>query len=169
MENGNLLFLEAFKHLDKLCRELYPVGKGVTSYIEDMKQTSVLFSRQIPGWDSDLEQLVRFRHMRNQLAHEVSTLNVCISTPEDAAWLKAFCRRILNQSDPIAMRYQLQRPARQPSPLPPLAPRNDPNTPEPPGRTDPEPPRHRKTAIGIVLVGAAALLFSYLLFQLIFR
>ena len=24
MENGNLLFLEAFKHLDKLCRELYP-------------------------------------------------------------------------------------------------------------------------------------------------
>lgn len=117
MENGNLLFLEAFKHLDKLCRELYPVGKGVTSYIEDMKQTSVLFSRQIPGWDSDLEQLVRFRHMRNQLAHEVGTLNVCISTPEDAAWLEAFCRRILNQSDPIAMRYQLQRPARQPSPL----------------------------------------------------
>ena len=53
MDQQNVTFLETYKRLDKLCQELYDDNKGVTSYIDDLKQKSAIGRRRIPGWDHD--------------------------------------------------------------------------------------------------------------------
>ena len=31
-------FMESYKRLDKICKEMYEVDKGVTAYIDDMEE-----------------------------------------------------------------------------------------------------------------------------------
>ena len=112
MGNLNDVFLEEFKRLDKMCRERYQSEKGVTSYISDMKRTATDKSRSIPNWDADLKALVRLRHLRNQLSHEVGTFHRSMCTQRDIAWLRAFNHRIFKHSDPLAL---LRRKGKNPN------------------------------------------------------
>lgn len=106
MGNLNHDLFEEFKHLDKLCGEIYGEQHGVTHYIDDMKMAPVSDYRRIPNWKEDLEQLIRLRHIRNYLAHTEGAFeeNACTST--DIEWSRDFYERILNQSDPLALLHQ---------------------------------------------------------------
>lgn len=107
MDNLNFIFFEEFKHLDKLCRELYEVEKdGVSSYINDMKSVVPYDYRHIANWKEDLEQLTRIRHIRNNLAHAPGAFDEEICTQKDINWVQNFYERILHQLDPIAILYQ---------------------------------------------------------------
>lgn len=106
MDNLNHILFEEFKHLDKLCGELYGNQRGVSHYIDDMKDVSGSDYRYIPNWKEDLEQLVRIRHIRNYLAHAEGAFNEDICIPKDIEWSRDFHRRILNQSDPLALLRQ---------------------------------------------------------------
>ena len=100
----NYRFLEAYKSLDKLCREIYQGDKGVTAYIDYMKATPQHESREIAGWHSDLRRLIALRHLRNQLTHECGTLERDMCSESDIDWLNDFYDRILHQTDPLALR-----------------------------------------------------------------
>ena len=106
MEKLNYILFEEFKHLDKLCGELYGEQQGVTHYIDDMREVPERDYRHIPNWKADLEQLVRFRHIRNYLAHTEGAFDKEACTEEDIEWSQDFCQRILKQSDPLALLYQ---------------------------------------------------------------
>lgn len=101
--NINIQFLEEFKHLDKLCRELYQSGNGVTAYIDDMKQVSVMESQYIDNWNRDLQRLTVYRNLRNRLTHECDTLTTDLCDQSDIAWISAFFDRILQRTDPMAL------------------------------------------------------------------
>lgn len=103
MNNLNFNFLEEYKHLDKLCSELYDGQPGVTSYINDMKNMDWNDARQVPNWKSDLNNLIRLRHIRNHLAHTEGSFDEKLCTSVDVNWLKDFRNRILKQTDPLAM------------------------------------------------------------------
>jgi hypothetical protein len=96
----NMAFLETYKRLDQLCRDLYRDDKGVSSYIEHMKSAG---ARQSPHWNATLQTLIRLRHIRNQLTHEVGTLDQPLCTAEDIQWLQQFHHSIINRTDPIAL------------------------------------------------------------------
>ena len=70
MDNINILFFEEYKRADKLCREIYNSDKGITSYIDDIKNESSSYKKDIPEWYTCLETLKKLRHKRNILAHE---------------------------------------------------------------------------------------------------
>ncbi len=106
MNNLNGAFLEEFKRIDKLCREIYRSEKGVTSYIENMTRISPYESKNIPNWNIDLQRLKELRHLRNRLSHEIGTLDLNMCSQHDIDWIKIFYNRILNQSDPIALLYK---------------------------------------------------------------
>ena len=106
MDNLNHVLFEEFKHLDKLCRELYGDQRGVSHYIDDMKDVLGSDYRYIPNWKEDLDQLIRIRHIRNYLAHTEGAFNEDMCTPKDIEWSRDFYRRILNQSDPLALLRQ---------------------------------------------------------------
>ena len=106
MNQLNVAFLETYKRLDKLCQELYDDNKGVTSYIDDLKQQSAIGRRRIPGWDHDLNQLIALRHLRNRLTHEVGTMEKPLCTQEEIEEIETMHQRILSRTDPLA---QLQK------------------------------------------------------------
>ena len=103
MNNINLDLLEEFKRLEKLCNDIYSTKNGVTSYIDDMKNTSEYESINIYNWDNDLKRLIELRHIRNKLAHDTDTFNIEMCTDSDIRWIADFHNRILNQTDPLSM------------------------------------------------------------------
>lgn len=109
----NYTFFEEYKHLDKLCGELYREQRGISHYIDDMKEVSINTSRYIPNWKDDLDKLIRLRHIRNHLAHAEGAFNEKICTQKDIEWIQEFHKRILNQSDPLALLYQFSKAKQQ--------------------------------------------------------
>jgi hypothetical protein len=94
-------FIDEFKHLERICNELYSEQHGVTQYINEMKQQSRHASRRIPGWDEDLASLKRVRHIRNNLVHESEETVEYNSA--DIEFIKAFYQKIIKQQDPLAL------------------------------------------------------------------
>ena len=109
MNNLNFIFLEEYKHLDKLCSELYDGQPGVTSYINAMKNMDWNDARQVSNWRSDLNNLIRLRHIRNHLAHTEGSFNEKLCTSVDVNWVKNFRNRILKQTDPLALLRKYSR------------------------------------------------------------
>lgn len=103
MDNLNYVFFEEYKRVDKLCREMYGDDNGVTNYINDMKAVSFIEYININNWKNDLEQLIRLRHIRNHLAHTEGAFGEKNCTQMDIDWIKNFHRRIMEQSDPMAI------------------------------------------------------------------
>ena len=102
MDNINIRFLEEYKRLDKLCRELYNADKGVTLYIEDMKNESSPYKKDRPEWQSSLKSLIDIRHKRNILTHEPDTLGTDIVSESEILFVKKFRQSILESSDPMS-------------------------------------------------------------------
>lgn len=94
-------FIDEFKHLEKICNEIYSEQHGVTQYINEMEQKSGYASRKIPDWDKDLDNLKHVRHIRNNLVHESDdTIDYDLS---DIEFIKAFYQKIISQQDPLAL------------------------------------------------------------------
>ena len=99
-------FMESYKHLDNLCKDMN--GIGVTGYITDMENEQ-LGDRYISSWKSDYYTLKHYRHIRNQIAHDnyASEDNLC--SAEDQKWIEEFYERIMRQSDPLARYYMIKQ------------------------------------------------------------
>lgn len=106
MNELNIEFLEEYKRIDKLCMEMYRAEKGVTSYIDDMKNTPLHKRKGIYSWDTDFNRLMQLRKIRNQLTHEVGAWDVELCTEEDIEWLITFRQRIFDGDDPLTLAEQ---------------------------------------------------------------
>lgn len=109
MNNLNYIFFEEFKKLEKLCGEMYGSHNSVTNYIDDMKDVPYSNYRDIPNWEDDLSQLKKMRHIRNNLAHEEGAFAKKVCTKNDIRWIQTFIKRIMNQSDPLAIQNRNQK------------------------------------------------------------
>lgn len=104
MNEKNYVFFEEYKQLDKLCRDMYP-DKGVTGYIDDMVNT-YWHDYPIKNWESDLTQLKKMRKLRNRLAHTEGAFTEDICTQMDIQFVQNFHKRIIDGTDPLAMKQQ---------------------------------------------------------------
>lgn len=102
MEISNVDFVEEYKRLDKFFLDAYPEEKGVTGYINRMKNLPD-YSWRIPCWDYDLHMLVKLRNAKNRLSHEVGSFSNQMCTECDFAWLQDFYSRVLRAEDPLAI------------------------------------------------------------------
>lgn len=95
-------FIESYKRLDNLCKDLLGSETGVTSYICNMEE--LMYARfQITNWESDYNKLKHYRYIRNQIVHEnfANEANMC--NENDLQWIEQFYQRILNRTDPLAL------------------------------------------------------------------
>lgn len=107
MNNLNYDYFEEYKRLDKLCCDMYNTShNGVTHYIDDMKATPYSTYHRIPNWESDFKRLQQLRHIRNILAHTEGAFYEEQCTQSDIDWIHSFVKRILTQSDPLALLHQ---------------------------------------------------------------
>ena len=100
-------FFEEYKHLEKLCSEVFFCRSGVSEYITQMENDSYPGSVYVPSWEADYKALKRIRWVRNRIAHDDGMCQ--ISMPEDLAFAKAFSERILSCSDPLAQLRQAEK------------------------------------------------------------
>ncbi len=107
----NIPFLETFKSLEAVCNDIYRAHNGVTCYIDEMSSISLYEAQDVPGWQQDLRQLKRLRHIRNQMTHEPGAMLTPMCTVEDIRWLANFHRRILDRADPLALLRRARRSA----------------------------------------------------------
>lgn len=98
-------FIESYKHLEKLCSELLDSDRRISAYIDEMLNTP-RGAYLVKGWDDDLKRLKHYRWVRNKITHEPGCTEQNMCKPGDAAWIDAFCSRIVNQKDPLSLFYK---------------------------------------------------------------
>ena len=117
-------FLNSYKRLDNLCKDIFQSEKGVVTYLENMQEIRYNIPYRV-DFDADYNKLNQYRRVRNQIAHDnyADESNMC--SEEDAAWIEQFYGRILAQTDPVlqyhkakaASRRQTARPKREEPPV----------------------------------------------------
>jgi len=127
MNNLNSVFLEEFKRLDSICRDIY--GKtidnklGITMYLDDMRNHDFEGQIKVPFWEINYHTLKKKRDLRNELVHGNCSINIDACSEEDIDFLISFKEKILNQADPLAMlRKQTQHYSRHSYTLKPQTP-----------------------------------------------
>lgn len=100
MNELNVIFLEKYKHLDKLCCDMFGTEKGVTDYINSARNNIYLQN------NADIKTLVRLRHIRNQLGHDIDAFNTPMCSQRDIDWLDDFYKKVYNVSDPLSLSFK---------------------------------------------------------------
>ncbi len=100
-----LEFLEAYKSLDELCKQILASNRGISEYIDAMN-TEQRGKRVIASWEKDYAQLKQLRWKRNRLVHEINSFEDNVVGIEDVEWLKNFRTRIIERTDPFSLLYQ---------------------------------------------------------------
>ncbi len=95
-------FMNAYKHLEKLCGEILNDDRRISAYIDEMASIHD-GSYKVVNWDTDLKRLKHYRWIRNQIAHEPDCQEELLYNSTDIAWLNNFYSRIMNQTDPLAL------------------------------------------------------------------
>ncbi len=98
-------FINSYKHLDQLCRDIFGIrdnsSSGISEYIEEMEKS---FGSDIAGWNSDLQKLKNARRIRNKLVHETNiTIDDFPEIEDILFFLTEFYDRIINGSDPLTL------------------------------------------------------------------
>ena len=95
----NERFLANYIELDKNCCEKFGVSTGgVTEYINRLNN-----ARFAPGREEALPRLVKYRNLRNKMAHELGSLRKMNDvTRADIAWIHKFDKDITKRRDPIS-------------------------------------------------------------------
>lgn len=102
MRELNVEFLEEYKRLDKLCKELLNSSEGVSSYICEMEMTPYEATANIPTWEATYNEIKHYRWMRNQLVHEIS-LDEDFCKKEDIEGVKNLYELMFKTQDPLSI------------------------------------------------------------------
>ncbi len=95
----NQAFLGEYLELDKLCAEKLCTKSGITEYIK--KLTDVRFA---PGRENALHRLIKYRSIRNRIAHEPGAIkNIDTVSKGDISWLKDFIKDVKRGKDPLSV------------------------------------------------------------------
>lgn len=101
-------FMDAYKHLEKICGEMLTDDRKVSAYIDEMISHPDA-SKYVKGWNEDLKQLKHYRWVRNQIAHEPGCTEANMCEKKDVVWLENFYFRITKQIDPLTLYYRALR------------------------------------------------------------
>lgn len=95
----NERFLASYIELDKDCCEKFGVAAGgVTEYINRLNN-----ARFAPNREEVLPRLVRYRNLRNKIAHELGSLRKLSEvTKADISWIRKFNKDVTKRRDPIS-------------------------------------------------------------------
>lgn len=95
----NQKFLGEYLELDKaLCQKLDSKA-GVTEYINKLNG-----AKYAPGRDNSLHRLIKYRGLRNRIAHEPGALkDIDNITRDDIIWLKGFKKQVMRGKDPLSV------------------------------------------------------------------
>ncbi len=98
-------FIDAYKRLEKLCKEMNGSDRPVSAYIDEMVNTPH-GARYVAGWDTDLKNLKHYRWVRNRISHDPGCTEENMSNLQDEKWVTDFYDRIMRQEDPLFLYHK---------------------------------------------------------------
>ena len=100
LNKTNISFLTAYIELDKTCCRRFGIQSGgVSTYINKL-----VYERQVPEREEILPRLIRYRNLRNKLAHDEGALNgITEIVKSDLKWLAAFSKTVAKKKDPLSV------------------------------------------------------------------
>ena len=104
MNECALDYLDSYKRLDQLCRDMFRSKDGVTEYINQMDRVISRINSK-PDWRNFYSRLKYQRRLRNDLVHNTECSDC---TEEDIDEIEYFFDLILKQEDPLACICQQQ-------------------------------------------------------------
>ncbi len=107
MDNIILDFLQAYKSLDTLCKQILSSDRGISKYIDEMARESQ-GRMLVADWENDYRKLKHMRWLRNRLVHEPDSFQNNLPSIEDIKWLEMFRIRIMECTDPFSVLRQLR-------------------------------------------------------------
>ena len=96
-----LHFLEVYKALDELCKQILDSERGISCYIEEMEKCGAKVE-----FSSDYKNLKRLRHIRNRLVHDADSFDIPLCEEKDIMYLEDFRSKIISLRDPLAANRQ---------------------------------------------------------------
>ena len=94
----NQSFLGAYIKLDKVCADKLDAKYGVTEYINKLTDAKTAFGR-----DEVLGSLIKYRKIRNKLAHEPDAMEkLDEASRDDVKWLAKFESKVATGKDPLS-------------------------------------------------------------------
>ena len=96
----NSAFLNSYIELDKICCHKFGVVTGgITEYVNRL-----INARYAPDREQVLPRLVRYRNIRNRIAHEAGALqSINEINKSDVRWIGEFIKDIEKKRDPISL------------------------------------------------------------------
>lgn len=110
---NNVEFLEEYKRLDALCKDMFSSSEGVSTYIRTMEMTPYAYNRQVFDWENTYRRLKHFRWLRNHLVHDVGAMDEEECSEADIEWIRDFYQQIINVSDLLAIVNKLKQTAQK--------------------------------------------------------
>ena len=102
MNDLERIFFDEYKHLDKMCREIFGSEQGVTEYINQMEYVPYVDRINVICWDADYKMLKHVRWIRNTIAHDERDSGC---SEQDVQWVRTFYQRILDRNDSYSQYY----------------------------------------------------------------
>ena len=103
MRDLNIDFLEEYKSVDNICKDIFGTKEGISEYIRRMEITPWNDYKYVSSWQSDYSEIKHARWIRNQITHENGTMDSDICSQDDLDWIIDFRQRILTSFDPFAI------------------------------------------------------------------
>ena len=100
MSKINMSFFNAYIELDRVCEQSLGVKRGgVSTYINRLVEL-----RFAPGRSEVLPKLLKYRKIRNIIAHEENAFSdVTEITKNDVKWLNRFAKSVSRKRDPVSV------------------------------------------------------------------
>lgn len=95
----NMTFFKAYIELDKACAQRLEVEKhGVSAYIANLVEM-----RFAPGRNETLPRLIKYRKLRNAMAHEENAFDdIEEINKSDVQWITRFTNTVNKKRDPVS-------------------------------------------------------------------
>lgn len=99
MSRINMSFFNAYKELDSACAKRLEISRGgISAYIGKLVELKFL-----PKISEVLSRLVKYRKIRNVLAHEENAFDRSFEISKaDVKWISRFTRKVESGRDPIS-------------------------------------------------------------------
>ncbi len=95
----NQAFFDTYIAIDKMCCEKFGIDKyGITEYITRLNN-----ARFAPNREQVLPTLVKYRNLRNSLAHDEGAMKTSADIQKsDVKWLRSFEKQLKKKRDPMS-------------------------------------------------------------------
>jgi hypothetical protein len=118
MNEIETLFLDEYKRVDAICRDLFRGDRyyrtdgqelfGVSAYLAAMNEVPYARRARFDSWDVEYDRIKRLRDLRNSITHDIAA-SAC--SYDDLESLEAFHRQLVGATDPYAAYCRAQREA----------------------------------------------------------